>query len=62
MLMGKETAYWIELQARCEELGSENLMEDIVSLVKENYRLRGRITFYESRIDQMNVIRKEDIV
>jgi hypothetical protein len=59
--MGRPTLYWIELQERCEALGSVDLMEDIVSLVKENQRLRGRIAYYESRIDQMNIIRKETI-
>jgi hypothetical protein len=60
--MGRKTEYWIELQERCEALGSVNLMEDIVSLVKENQRLRSRLAFYESRIDQMNLVRKEVII
>jgi hypothetical protein len=60
--MGRDIIYWIELQARVEEINAQGFMDDIVGLVKENKRLRGRIAYYESRIDQMNLVRREEII
>lgn len=45
--LGKDTAYWMELQQRAEELKVDKLIEEISML-------RGKISFYESRLDELH--------
>ena len=52
--MGKSPAYWVEIDRRVQE---ERLDTD---LLQEVVRLKGKISLYESRIEQMNMIRIKD--
>lgn len=45
--MGESIDFWITLKARSEGLGACDLITEIASL-------RSKVSFYESRIDQMN--------
>ncbi len=46
MFMGKPMSYWIELNTQAEIKGVEEY-------IKENALLRAKVSFYESRIEQM---------
>ena len=48
---GHTTSYWLELQRRAAEL-------DITDWIEEVVELRGRVAFYESRLDQIERFRK----
>lgn len=50
--LGHDTKYWVELQKIAKEL-------DVIELnwLDETSKLRGKISFYESRIKQMNELR-----
>jgi hypothetical protein len=45
--LGHDIKYWLELQKKAEEL-------KVVDFIQEIADLRGKISFYESRIKQMN--------
>lgn len=49
MFLGHTVAYWMDLNKRPRELAVEDLIEEIV-------KLRGKISFYESRISDMNCV------
>lgn len=49
IMMGHSLAYWAELQSRFEKesaLAATDLLQEVVTL-------RGKVAFYESRIEQM---------
>jgi hypothetical protein len=45
--LGHNMSYWLEVQKNIEKL-------DIVDYLKEIGDLRAKVSFYESRIDEMN--------
>lgn len=47
---GKPISYWIELDRKARELNVENLIDEIAEL-------RAKVSFYESRIEEMNMIK-----
>lgn len=47
--MGHEHGYWLELQRKAETLNAVHLLEEIATL-------RSKVSFYESRIKEMEVI------
>ena len=49
--LGHTVKYWLELEKKARKL-------DVVKLIEEIAELRGKVSFYESRIDEMNVFRK----
>jgi hypothetical protein len=44
--LGHTMEYWLELQKKAEELAVTDYIEEIA-------KLRGKVSFYESRIQQM---------
>jgi hypothetical protein len=48
--LGKPVDYWIDLKAKADSLDDKNIVEDLLKEVRE---LRGKVSFYESRIQQM---------
>jgi hypothetical protein len=62
MLLGKPIEYWVDVQARIDELNLSSLMDEVHALSQEVTKLRGKVSFYESRVKQMHSIcsRKED--
>lgn len=50
--MGHEHGYWLELQRKAETLNAVHLLEEIATL-------RSKVSFYESRIKEMEVIMKK---
>jgi len=57
LFLGNPMNYWIELQRRVE-LGAADALEKKV-LIQEIADLRGKVSFYESRIDQINNYRED---
>jgi hypothetical protein len=49
--MGYPVDYWLELHKHAKEMKTVDLIEEIA-------KLRGKLNFYESRIKQMEDIRK----
>lgn len=49
--MGHDINYWLELEKKAEELG-------VIDYLEEISKLRGKVSFYESRIEQMNRLMK----
>lgn len=47
--LGHEISYWLELEKRAKSLEAVKFIEEIVEL-------RGKIAFYESRIEQMHKV------
>lgn len=47
--LGHTQQYWLELQARADTLDATRLIEEIV-------RLRGKLNFVESRVQEMRRI------
>jgi len=47
LFFGHTASYWLELECNAEKL-------DVVDYIEEVSRLRSKVSFYESRIDQMN--------
>jgi len=47
MLLGHSLEYWIELEKQAKSLDYDKLIEEIA-------RLRAKVSFYESRIEEMN--------
>ncbi len=45
--LGKPIKYWIELDKNIKEMSYEGLIKELVEL-------RGKISFYESRIQEIN--------
>lgn len=45
--LGHEIKYWLELQKMAEEINATDFIQEIVEL-------KGKISFYESRIEQMS--------
>lgn len=45
--LGHDIAYWLELQERVDTLGVANYLQEIADL-------RGKVSFYESRINELN--------
>jgi hypothetical protein len=45
--LGHTAEYWSELQKKVDQLNCEDLIEEIVEL-------RGKVSFYESRIKECN--------
>lgn len=54
--LGHDPAYWLELQRRFEEIEPSNLRRS--ELFEEIIKLRAKLSAYESRLDEMNEIRK----
>jgi hypothetical protein len=50
--LGESIGYWIELRRRVEMTGLTSIRTS--ALVAEINELRGRLSFYESRIKEMN--------
>lgn len=44
--LGHDAKYWLELEKKARELNVVDFIEEIVSL-------RGKVNFYESRIEQL---------
>lgn len=55
MLMGKPYAYWLELEQRAEQLNTSST--SVPKLFQEIAELRGKVSFYENRVREMNVFR-----
>lgn len=51
MFMGKPMSYWIELNTQAE-------LKGVDGYIQENALLRAKVSFYESRIEQMHAHRK----
>lgn len=51
LYMGYPTNYWAELQKKAEKL-------DVVKWLEEIAELRGKVSFYESRLDEIEDFRK----
>lgn len=51
-LLGQTTEFWMKLRDRFEKEEGP----DAVALLEENVALRGKVSFYESRIAQMAAI------
>ena len=49
--LGHTIQYWIELQKKARQL-------NVVKLLEEIAELRGKVSFYESRLDEMDDFRK----
>ena len=52
--MGYSVDYWLELQKHAKEMKTVELIEEIA-------KLRGKLHFYESRIQQMETMRKMEL-
>jgi hypothetical protein len=50
--LGESIPYWIELRRRVDCAGLNSLRTS--ALLAEIHELRGRLSFYESRIKEMN--------
>lgn len=46
LFLGKPLPYWLELKKRADELDASDLLAEVVEL-------RGKLSFYESRIREM---------
>lgn len=56
LYLGYPTNYWIELHKKAKKLDDGKISVDI--LIEEIGKLRAKVNFYESRLDQINVYRK----
>ncbi len=54
--LGKPISYWIELQRLTEDNAEPVRLGDVLV---ENYKLRAKVHFYESRISELHNIPKE---
>jgi hypothetical protein len=54
MLMGKPLDYWIDLQTQVECLDMDKQMARNLEQKKEIYRLRAKVSYYESKIQDIN--------
>lgn len=54
--MGHKVSYWMELQRRVDQLGKKDEM-----YIEEICELRGKISFYEDRIKEMNKLLENKI-
>ena len=52
IFLGQPVKYWVELQSKAEELGAVNWLREIATL-------RAKVSFYESRINEMISFNKE---
>jgi hypothetical protein len=52
--MGYPVDYWLELQKQAKEMKTVGLIEEIA-------KLRGKLNFYESRIQQMEDMRNMEL-
>jgi len=50
--LGHKIEYWLELQRKAKELGVVHYLEEIATL-------RGKVSFYESRIDELNSFKNQ---
>ena len=53
LYLGRESEYWITLQERADSLDVVKHIKEISDLISENGKLRGKVSFYEDRIEQM---------
>jgi len=53
LFLGETIEFWRELQCKANELG-------VVDWLKEIATLRGKVSFYESRIKELEDFRKKD--
>lgn len=53
LFLGHPISYWLELQKRADKL-------DVVDLLDEIAELRGKVSFYESRFDQIETFRNKN--
>lgn len=49
--LGHTIKYWLELEKKARQLNAVKLLEEIAEL-------RGKVSFYESRLDEMDKFRK----
>lgn len=52
--LGETAQTWLELKKRAEKL-------DVLDLVREIGMLRGKVSFYESRLDDMDRFKLSDV-
>lgn len=52
LFLGQSTEYWIELQRQVEENGPAAFSKE--RLIAEMAALRAKVSFYESRISELN--------
>lgn len=45
--LGHDIAYWVELQKKVDTLEVANYLQEIADL-------RGKVSFYESRVEELN--------
>lgn len=53
--LGHSTTYWIELEKKAQELGVINWLQEVAEL-------RAKVSFYESRLDEINNFRNRNIL
>jgi hypothetical protein len=49
MIFGHSYSYWLELEKYAKEL-------NVITLIEEITRLRGKVSFYETRINEMSIL------
>lgn len=50
LFLGEKIPYWVELKAKAEKL-------DVCNYIKEIAELRAKVSFYESRIDEITTFK-----
>jgi len=54
MFLGHNMGYWLELERHAKELSVTHLITEIANL-------RAKLSFYESRIEEMDMMRKMEM-
>jgi len=49
--LGHTIPYWLELEKKAKQL-------NVVKLIQEIAKLRGKVSFYESRLEEMNTFKR----
>lgn len=58
MLMGKPLDYWIDLQTQVDSLNLDKQMDRNLKQKREIYQLRAKVSYYESKIQDMGAFMK----
>jgi hypothetical protein len=58
MIMGKPLEYWIDLQSQVEALDLCSQMERNAAQKQEIYTLRAKVSYYESKVQDMATFMK----